>query len=381
MRLNLSRLFHSKDKHEPDTSLIWALFALILFGLVILFNASSVFAYNFFGTPYFYFKNQLIPLGLGLALFYITSLIDYHFWKKWAFLFLVFSIFLLILVFIPGIAWEGGPARSWIKILGQTFQPAELVKLTFLIYLATWLEAKRNELKSLTSGFIPFLFIVLLIGFLMMMQPDFGTFFIILVSAFIVYFVSGGRIKHIILLSILAGIGLFFMANQISEYQLNRFRCVVDPQFSPQDQCYQINQSLIAVGSGGILGRGLGQSLQKYMYLPEVWSDSIFAITAEEIGFVFSTLLILLYLFIFYRGFLIARHAPDLYGTALATGIISWLAVQTFLNIGGMVNLIPMTGVPLPFISAGGSSLLAGLMAMGILVNISKQTKGAYNKR
>jgi len=295
-------------------------------------------------------------------------------------LFLVVSIILLTLVFIPGLAWEEGPARSWIKVFGQTFQPAELVKLTFLIYLATWLEAKKNELKSLTSGFIPFLFIVLLIGFLMMMQPDFGTFFIILVSAFIVFFVSGGRMKHIIFLGILAGIGLFFMINHISDYQLDRFRCVFDPQFSPQNECYQINQSLIAVGSGGFLGRGLGQSRQKYMYLPEAWGDSIFAIMAEEVGFLFSTLLVLLYLFIFYRGFLIARHAPDLYGTALATGIISWLAVQTFLNIGGMINLIPMTGVPLPFISHGGSSLLAGLIAMGILVNISKQTKGTYHR-
>jgi len=173
---------------------------------------------------------------------------------------------------------------------------------------------------------------------------------------------------------------LFFMINHISDYQLDRFRCVFDPQFSPQNECYQINQSLIAVGSGGFLGRGLGQSRQKYMYLPEAWGDSIFAIMAEEVGFLFSTLLVLLYLFIFYRGFLIARHAPDLYGTALATGIISWLAVQTFLNIGGMINLIPMTGVPLPFISHGGSSLLAGLIAMGILVNISKQTKGTYHR-
>jgi cell division protein FtsW len=380
MRLNLSKLFKFKNQHEPDMSLIWALLVLILFGLVILFNASSVYSYNSFGTPYHYIKSQLFPLGIGIIAFFVASLIDYHVWKRWAFLFLVISIILLILVFIPGIAWEGGPARSWIKVFGQTFQPAELVKLTFLIYLATWLEAKKNELKSLTSGFIPFLFIVLLIGFLMMMQPDFGTFFIILVSAFIVFFVSGGRMKHIIFLGILAGIGLFFMINHISDYQLDRFRCVFDPQFSPQNECYQINQSLIAVGSGGFLGRGLGQSRQKYMYLPEAWGDSIFAIMAEEVGFLFSTLLVLLYLFIFYRGFLIARHAPDLYGTALATGIISWLAVQTFLNIGGMINLIPMTGVPLPFISHGGSSLLAGLIAMGILVNISKQTKGTYHR-
>ena len=144
MRLNLSKLFKFKNQHEPDMSLIWALLVLILFGLVILFNASSVYSYNSFGTPYHYIKSQLFPLGIGIIAFFVASLIDYHVWKRWAFLFLVISIILLILVFIPGIAWEGGPARSWIKVFGQTFQPAELVKLTFLIYLATWLEAKKN---------------------------------------------------------------------------------------------------------------------------------------------------------------------------------------------------------------------------------------------
>jgi len=381
MRINLSRLFKVKDKHEPDMSLLWAFFALLLIGLVILFSASSVIAYDSFGTPYHYFKKQIFALGIGLVAFFIASFIDYRFWKKYAFHFLIFTIVLLILVFIPGLRAEYGTAKSWIKIFGRSFQPAELVKLSFLIYLATWLEAKKNELKSLSSGFIPFLIILGIIAFLMMRQPDFGTLFIITSSAFIVYFISGGYIKHLIFIGLLVGASLFFMFDNISPYQIDRFRCLKDPSYSPQNECYQINQSLIAVGSGGLFGRGLGQSRQKFMYLPEVWGDSIFSIAAEEIGFVFSTLLILLYLFIFYRGLLIAQHAPDAYGKALATGIIAWLAIQTFLNIGGMINLIPMTGVPLPFVSAGGSALLSGLIAMGILVNISRQTKGSYNRR
>ncbi len=172
-------------------------------------------------------------------------------------------------------------------------------------------------------------------------------------------------------------LGLLFYAS--SSYQSDRFRCYQDPAYDTQEECYQINQSLIAVGSGGWLGRGLGESRQKFMYLPEVWGDSIFPIIAEEVGFIFSSLLVALYGLLFYRGLKIARQAPDIYGSALAAGIVAWLAVQTFLNIGGMINLIPMTGVPLPFVSAGGSSIIATLMAIGILANISKHTK--YERR
>jgi len=180
---------------------------------------------------------------------------------------------------------------------------------------------------------------------------------------------------------LLAALALAVMLSMNSSYQSDRFKCLQDPSYSVLKHCYQVNQSMIAVGSGGLFGRGLGESRQKFLYLPEVWGDAIFPVIAEETGFIFSTLLILLYLFIFYRGLLIARGAPDIYGSTLAMGIIVWLALQTFLNIGGMINLIPMTGVPLPFVSAGGSSALSALLAMGILANISKQTKGNWRAR
>lgn len=378
-----SVLFLKKNKakndttHEPDKSLVSALFVLIVSGLVLLFSASSVISYAKFGYTYHYFQNQLIAVAIGLVFFFIASKIDYRVWKKYALFFLLGSILLLILVFIPGLRAEYGTARSWINIFGYSLQPSELVKLSFLIYLATWLEAKKGQLSSWGSGIIPFLIVLGIISGLMMAQPDLGTLFIIAFSAMMVFFVGGGKLKHIFIVFLLAGLALFLVINMESfdNYQSDRFKCLKDPSYSAQDKCYQINQSLIAVGSGGLFGRGLGQSRQKFMYLPEVWGDSIFSIAAEEIGFVFSTLLILLYLFIFYRGLQVARQAPDLYGSALATGIVSWLAVQTFLNIGGMINLIPMTGVPLPFVSAGGSSILSALIGMGILVNISKQTK------
>ena len=362
-------------EHGPDKSLITALFVLLIIGLVMLFSASFIVSYARYGNTYHYFINQVFSLGIALVIFFIAARIDYHWWKKFAGFFLLFSIVLLLLVFIPGLRAEYGTARSWINIFGLSFQPSELVKVSFLIYLATWLEAKKGELNRLTSGVLPFLIILGVISALMILQPDLGTLFIIAFTALVVFFAGGGRVIHIFIALLLAALAVFLFLSLKSSYQSDRFKCLKDPSYSASDKCYQINQSLIAVGSGGFFGRGLGQSRQKFMYLPEVWSDSIFSIIAEETGFFFSTLLILLYLFLFYRGLLVARGAPDIYGSSLAIGIVVWLAVQTFLNIGGMTNLIPITGVPLPFISAGGSAALSSLLGMGILVNISKQVK------
>lgn len=364
------------SEHEADRSILVALAILIIFGLALLFSASWVVSYAKYSNTYHYFLKQLISLGAGLLVFFVASKIDYHWWRKFASFFLFFSIVLLVLVFIPGLRSDYGTARSWINIFGVSFQPAELVKISFLIYLATWLEAKKSAVGSLSSGLIPFLMSLGVISLLMLAQPDLGTLFIIIFTAFVVFFAGGGKITHIALMVLLAGFMVYLIFSLHSSYQSDRFKCLKDPSYSAQDKCYQINQSLIAIGSGGWFGRGLGESRQKFMYLPEVWGDAIFPIIAEETGFVFSALFLLLYLFLFYRGLLVARAAPDIYGSMLAIGIVTWLAVQTFLNIGGMINLIPMTGVPLPFVSAGGSAILSSLLAMGILINISKQTKG-----
>lgn len=370
------KIFASRSsEHEADKSLLTAMFILLVFGLVMLFSASWVVSYSRYGNTYHYFVRQFIWVVISLGVFWVVSKIDYRTWKKFAVFFLFASIALLLLVFVPGLRSEYGTARSWINIFGMSFQPSELVKLSFLIYLATWLEAKKGDLGSFSGGIFPFLAILGVISGLMILQPDLGTLFIIAFTSMIVFFSGGGKVSHIFMVGLLAVLLLFVVVSMKSNYQSDRFKCLKDPSFSAQDKCYQINQSLIAVGSGGWFGRGIGQSRQKFMYLPEVWADSIFPIIAEEIGFVFSTLLILLYLFIFYRGLMIARGAPDLYGSTLAIGIVVWLAVQTFLNIGGMINLIPMTGVPLPFISSGGSAVLVNLISMGILVNISKQTR------
>lgn len=370
----IKKLLKGSDKESPaDSWLIFSVVALLIIGVVTLSSASAIVSYQKFGHAYHYLFKQLFAIAIALLLFFIFYKIDYRFWRRYAIWALLASIVLLVLVFIPGLRAEYGTARSWIYIFGQSFQPAELVKLTFLIYLATWLEAKKGQLHEAGSGIFPFLMSLIIIGALMMAQPDLGTLFIILFSSFVAFFVAGGRFSHILITILLGILALGLLVYASASYRSARFLCYQNPSYSTQNECFQINQSLIAVGSGGWMGRGLGESRQKFLYLPEVWGDSIFPIIAEEIGFIFSSLLILLFALLFYRGLKIADRAPDVYGKALATGIIAWLSVQTFLNIGGMINLIPMTGVPLPFISAGGSSIMSVLMAAGILLNISKK--------
>jgi len=362
------------NEHESDRSLLITVGIIIVFGLVMLSSVSAVVSYAKFGDSYYYFKHQLAGLGLGIAAFWFFSRVDYHRWKKYAFALLIFSIVLLVLVFIPGLSATWGKARSWINVFGFSLQPAEFVKLTFLLYLAAWLESRGRKLTDFHQGTGPFVIILGFIAFLMLLQPDIGTLFIIGLTSLVVYFVGGGKISHILTMIIL-GILVFGLVVQFKPYQLDRFRCMLDPSFSPNDVCYQVSQSLIAVGSGGWLGRGLGQSRQKFMYVPEIQGDSIFAIIGEEVGLIFSGTLVILYIFLFYRGYLISKHAPDGFGRILAIGIVSWITIQALVNIGGMVNLIPMTGVPLPFVSYGGSAIMVTLASVGILVNISKQTK------
>jgi cell division protein FtsW len=363
----------ARDEHEPDKKLIYAFFVLIVFGLIMLASSSAFLAYTKFENSYAFLQKQVIAVIIGLVLYYISSKTNYLKLRKNAIYFLIGSLLLLSLVFIPGLAAGHGSARSWIIVFGQSLQPAEFVKLSFLIYLAAWMEARYKMMRTLSQGLIPFGIILAIVSILMFLQPDLGTWSIIALSSMLVYFVGGANKKHIIFILIIGVLAVYSLVTY-TDYEKDRFACLKDPSFDTQKECYQINQSLIAVGSGGMWGQGLTESRQKYSYLPEVSGDAIFPIISEEIGFIFSSFLILLYVYIFYRGWLIALKAKDIFGRLLAVGIVGWIFFQTFLNIGGMLNLIPMTGVPLPFISAGGSAMLAGLIAVGILVNISRYT-------
>lgn len=362
-------------KHKPDYFLIITVVVLLVVGLVMLSSASAVVSYENFNNNYYYLTHQLIyGVLFGLMAMMITSRIDYRFWKKLAALLLGITLILLIAVFIPGIGLEYGGAQRWISLGSATMQPTEIVKLTFILYLATWLEKRQKGIRDWKFGFLPFATVLGVIGLLVMLQPDLGTMSVIIASAVVVYFIAGARWRH---LAAIGGAGalLFGILIKAAPYRMARFTVFLNPEVDPQGIGYQINQALLAVGSGGLFGRGLGKSIQKYNYLPEATGDSIFAVIAEELGFVRILFIVGLFVFLAIRGFIIAKKAPDLFGKLVASGIISWIAFQSFVNIAAMVALVPLTGIPLPFISYGGTALLFTLAAIGILINISKHTK------
>ena len=375
MFARLSSLFKrhsSPSRLKIDQSFLVTVVIIILFGLVMLSSASSIVAYNTYGDTYYFLKHQLQSVIIGGLGFWFLSKFNYIHLRKLALALLLVSLGLLILVFIPGLGRKVNNSQSWITIFGSSFQPAELVKLTFMIYLAALFEKHTETPKR----FLSFLIIFGVLAILMLMQPDPGTLIILGIASFTVYYLAGGDRKHILtLLAIgIAGLGLILMLPG-GKYRVDRFRCFFDNNYSPQQHCYQLNQSLIAVGSGGIFGRGLGESRQKFLYLPEVQNDFIFAVIAEETGLVFGIVLIGLFGFLFYRSITIAKGAPDGFSRNLTAGISIWLITQVIINIGGIIGFLPLTGVPLPLISYGGSAMIACLLGLGIIANISKQTR------
>jgi cell division protein FtsW len=357
---------------KADPILLGLIFILLFFGLVMISSAGVVISETRFDDPYHLFKRQLF-LGVlpGLLIFFIVQRINYRFWKKVSLPLFIFSILLLVLALIPGVGETYKGASRWIDFGEFSFQPAEFVKLAIIIYLAAWIESRKKEIKSFSHGILPFLFILAIPSVLIISQPDIGTLGSILIIAFAMFFVAGAPFLYLMGLtgggSVLGSILIFS-----SDYRLDRVKAFFDPSIDPQKIGYQINQALLAVGSGGILGLGLGHSRQKFNYLPEPVGDSIFAITAEELGFVGASFLVILFIVFALRGFRIACSAPDNFSRLAAVGISSWIVFQAFINIMAIIKIIPLTGIPLPFISYGSTSMVFVLMASGILVNISK---------
>jgi len=368
--------FFAKTYHQPNYKFIVTLFLIVIFGLIMLSSASVALSFEKFGENYYFVKHQLLN-GLlpGIILFVIFSLIDFRIWKKYAFWLLILSIALLVAVFIPGLGAKYGTARSWLDIFGFSFQPSELVKLTFLIYLVAWLENRdQSKVSDIVEGLVPFLILLGIIIVLLILQPDMGTMTIIFLIALAVYFVAGANILHVILVGLAALSGILVLA-RIAPYRAARLTTFLHPELDPQGVGYHINQAFLAIGSGGFWGRGFGMSRQKFQYLPEVAGDSIFAIIAEELGFIISGLLIFGFIYLMFCGLKIAQNAPDKFGKLLVIGIMSWILIQAFVNIGAMVGLLPLTGVPLPFVSYGGTAMAVLLAACGIVTNISRQTR------
>lgn len=363
--------------HKPDYTFLISLGALLVFGLLSLFSASSSEGYIKFNDSYFFIKRQLVFGVLpGLILFYFCAKINYRFWFKWARPLFYFSILLLILILIPTLGGGADGARSWLLIKGFSFQPAELLKLAIILYLAVWLAEAKKEEFSWRKRFTPFAIVLALVSFLFLKQPDLGTLLIVILTAVSLYFLAGGRWAH---LGVLAGAGavgfLFLVFSGFYKRLLGRLTIFLNPAIDPQGIGYHLKQAYLAIGSGGFWGLGWGHSRQKFQYLPEARADSIFAVMAEELGFLISSIFILFLGFIFWRGLKIASRAPDGFGRLVVAGIMVWLVSQSFVNIASMIGLLPLTGLPLPLVSHGGSALTIELAALGIVVNISRQTR------
>lgn len=365
----------TRERGEMDRGFLTLLGGLVLFGFVMLASASYPLALERFDDGYYFVVHQII-FGLlpGAAGFFVASRIPYGMYRTYATAMLVVSLVLLALVFIPGLGLTYGGSRSWISLGAFSLQPSELVKLTFLFYLAAWLEKRSaRELHDFSQGVLPFLCVLGAVAFLLMQQPDTGTMGIIVAMALSAYFAAGAPVKYLALFGAL-GMSFLGILIKLTPYRYDRFVTFLHPELDPQGVGYHINQALLAIGSGGLFGRGYGHSLQKFQYLPEVAGDSIFAVMSEELGFVFTVGFLALYTAFVFRGLKIADRAPDAFSRYLVVGIFAWIGVQALVNIGAMVGLLPITGVPLPFVSYGGTALAVSLTAMGIVANVSRNS-------
>lgn len=331
--------------------------------------------YDKFQDSFWYVKHQLLS-GLlpGVLLYIFFSRIDFRVWKKFAPALLFFTIVLLVLVFIPGIGADYGKAKSWISVGGFSLQPSEIVKLTFLLYLAAWFEKRKERLHTLAYGLVPFLLYLGLVIGLVMLEPDTGTMTIILMMSLLVYFLAGAKWSHLLGILVVCAAG-FAALIKVAPYRMARLMTFINPEIDPQGKGYHIRQALLAVGSGGWWGVGFGNSKQKFQYLPEVAGDSIFAIMAEELGFVIMVLFIVALAWFIIRMLKVSRNSSDFFGQLVAAGIAGWIGIQAVFNIGAMAGMLPLTGVPLPLVSYGGTAMMTAMAGVGIVVNVSRYTK------
>lgn len=320
------------------------------------------------------FTQIVLGIGGGLLAMFVMSRVHYRIWRRFSFYLFFFAIALSLLVFIPGLGIEHGGAKRWIEIAGLSFQPSEILKIAFVIYVATWFSAKYKAKDEFWHSLMPFLASVFIVGIVVLLQKDTDTLLIMLTAGTTMFFVRTGRWKTLLALAVAAVILLAILAS-VHDYLRLRLMSFVNPALDPQGVGWQVNQSLIAVGSGGITGRGFGQSIQKFEYLPEPIGDSIFAVFAEEFGFIGAFILILLFCGFAFRGYRLAAHAPDDFGMLIVIGLVTMIILQAYLHMAAMVKFAPILGLPLPFISHGGTAMLVTLASVGIILNVSKHHK------
>ncbi len=361
------------QKSGVDYWLLAASLLLVVIGLVVIYDASIVTAYQNFNDKFHFIKNQFIWAIFGTVSLILFSVIDYHKLLKISRYFLIGSVIALVLVLIPHVGTKILGARRWISLGSFTFQPSEFAKIAVVFY-ATYIISKfKNYKMTIRDTILVYFLPILIITGLVIIQPDLGTALVFFSAAVVIYFIAQAPIWHFFLAIpaiVIVTVGALFT----HPYRLDRIKAFLDPTYDPQGASYQINQIIIALSSGGLLGVGPGSARSKFEFIPEVQSDAIFAVITEEIGFLGAVLLILLFMFLVSRIIKIAKNAPDFEGMVLAGGVAGLLSMQILLNLAAIVALIPLTGIPLPFISYGGSSLFVTLTAIGIATNIKKQS-------
>jgi len=365
-----------KPKTYVDFTYMITVFIMLAFGLVMVFSASTAVSHRFHGNSWTIFRQQAAWVGIGFVGMFIAANYDYKKLGRWVNVGLVITILLHIAVLIPGLGINVGGATRWLGVGEQfSFQPSELAKIVVIAFFAHHLSRNADRLKSFKGLVIPYLLVIGIFAALLMFQPHFSATLLIAVTAVVMLFVAGAKIMHFVLLALPVIPALVWLV--INEaYRLRRITAFLDP-FNPdfmRDESFQIVQSLYAIGSGGIFGVGLGQSRQKHGYLPEPHNDFIFSVIAEELGLIGAILVICLFIFLIKRGIKIAMNAPDSFGTFLAIGITTLIGFQALVNIAVVTSSMPVTGMPLPFFSYGGSAMVFTMAAMGIMLNISRQS-------
>jgi cell division protein FtsW len=355
---------------QPDYLLLVATVMLLITGLLAVYTSSYAVGFHDYGDPNFFVKRQVLFAVVGLCALLFFMQLDYNKLRAWSIWMLLAALVGLLLVLTP-VGVESNGARRWLDFGPVSVQPSEFAKLAVIVYISAWLSSRGSQINKFSLGFVPFTLLVGVMGALVVSEPDMGTTVIIVLVACTLFFLAGAPLSH---LALLLGFGalLSYAIITTREYQLDRLTSFISPTSDPQGNGYQILQLLIALGSGGPFGLGWAESRQKHLYLPSSQTDGVFAVLGEEVGFVGLMVIMAIFAFFVYRGVKVTLKTRDKFGTLLAMGIVSWIAYQTLINIAGITRTLPLTGVPLPFLSYGGSALVTVMAGIGVLLSVSR---------
>ncbi|HVJ48197.1 stage V sporulation protein E [Desulfitobacterium sp.] len=361
-------------RHRPDWILLGAILALLTIGIVMVYSSSAVKGYIQYDDPYHFLKMEVIWISLGLAAMAGAMRLDLQLLRRFAKPALILAIVLLIMVKIPGVGRRVNGADRWIGLGPLSIQPSEVIKLAMVLVVAHLLAINPYKIKSFRKGLLPILGLLGLVAGLIMLQPDLGTTLAIAGTTFFMLIAAGARVSHLLALGG-SGLSLVVAAIAAAPYRMRRITAFLDPWADPSGKGYQTIQALLALGPGGLFGLGLGQSKQKFLYLPENHTDFIFAMIGEELGFVGASLVIILFFLFAWRGFRVAMGAPDAFTGLLAVGLTAMVSIQAMINMGVVSGVLPVTGITLPFLSYGGTSLVFTMLGVGVLLNISRESR------